>query len=97
MAIISAKGKASELYPLISDAPTSRFGELYTMGFYKLVSEVYSQSIIMTYDFARNGNVLDNLNREIKNLGSVYQIKPNISEEERENRAELETIIKKLV
>lgn len=96
MAIISAKGKASELYPLISDAPTSRFGELYTMGFYKVVSEVYSQSIIMTYDFAKNGNVLDNLNREIKNLGSVYQIKPNITEEERENRAELETIIKKL-
>jgi len=96
MAIISAKGKASELYPIISDAPTSKFGELYTMGFYKVVSKVYTQSIIMTYDFAKNGDALESLNKEIKNLGSVYQVKPNITEEERENRNELETNIIKL-
>lgn len=95
MAIISAKGNFKEIYPLISDAPTSIFGENYTMGFYKAVSQVYNQSIIMTYDFYNNKEWRNELMKTIKRLGSIHIIEPNLPENERENRNELEINITK--
>ena len=95
MAIISAKGRYSELYPLISDAPTSKFGETYAFGFFKTVSEVYSQSIIMTKELVNNNGLKDRMFNEIENIGTVYLIRPNIKEEDREDRKELEIKIKK--
>lgn len=99
MAIISAKnaGRAAELYTLITDAPTSVFGEDYTIGFCKTISKVYKQSIIMSKEFYKNENLRKELlsNPEIK-VGNVYMITPSILETERSNRNNLSTNIQPL-
>ena len=53
MAIISARQgtRTTDLYTLITDAPMSVFGEDYTIGFCRTVSQVYKQSIIMSKEF----------------------------------------------
>ncbi|MBK8609284.1 MAG: AAA family ATPase [Chitinophagaceae bacterium] len=99
MAIISARqgSRDTELYTLITDAPMSVFGEDYTIGFCKTVSNVYKQSIIMSKEFYRNEKLRKELltNSEIK-LGKVYLITPSIPENDRTNRNSLSTIIKPL-
>jgi DNA sulfur modification protein DndD len=95
MSIISAKGRYSELYPLISDAPTSKFGETYAFGFFKTISEIYGQSIIMTKELVNNNGLKEKMINEIENIGAIYLIRPNIKEEDREDRKELEIKIKK--
>ncbi|HTE23649.1 AAA family ATPase [Flavitalea sp.] len=99
MAIISAKnsGRAAELYTLITDAPTSVFGEDYTIGFCKTVSKVYKQSIIMSKEFYKNESLRNELltNAEIK-IGNVYMISPSILATERDNRNNLSTNLKAL-
>ncbi|MBT4455966.1 hypothetical protein HOC54_02375 [Candidatus Peregrinibacteria bacterium] len=96
MAIISASGDAN-VYPLITDAPTSVFGENYTIGFCKTVSKLYKQSIIMSKEFYRNEKLRNELltTPEIK-IGKVYMISPSIMEGERENRDNLSTNIEAL-
>lgn len=99
MAIISARKntRETELYTLISDAPTAALGEDYTIGFCKTVSHIYRQSIIMSYEFYKNKPLRDNLlNSDEINLGKVYMVTPNLSEEERTNRNKLATNIKAL-
>lgn len=99
MAIISARqgSRDTDLYTLITDAPTSVFGEDYTLGFCKTVSKVYRQSIIMSKEFYKNIALREKLLRDndIK-LGNVYMITPSIPENERSNRSELSTKIEKL-
>jgi DNA sulfur modification protein DndD len=99
MAIISARQgtRTTDLYTLITDAPMSVFGEDYTIGFCKTVSQVYKQSIIMSKEFYRNEKLRKELltSQEIK-LGKVYLITPSIKEEERVNRNSLATNIKLL-
>lgn len=99
MAIISAKSvtEGVDRYTLIADAPTSVFGEDYTVGFCKTVSKVYRQSIVMSKEFYRNLKLREELltNPEIK-LGKVYIIEPSIKESERVNRNNLTTNIKVL-
>ncbi|AYB31984.1 AAA family ATPase [Chryseolinea soli] len=94
MAIISAKSSSGlvDLYTLITDAPTSVFGEDYTIGFCKTISKVYKQSIIMSKEFYKNQNLKNELlsNPEIK-IGKVYTITPSIIETERNNRNNLFT------
>ncbi len=92
MAIISAKksSRAAELYPLISDAPTSKFTENYTVGFCRTVGDVYSQSIIMSKDFYMNEPLLNRLLNEVENLGNVYIIEPSVPEDKRMDRNDLE-------
>lgn len=96
MAIISAKSNDGivSFYTLITDAPTSVFGEDYTIGFCKTVSKVYQQSIIMSKEFYKNQELRNELmtNSEIK-IGKVYMITPSIPESERENRKNLVTLI----
>lgn len=92
MAIVTAKGK-SDFHPLISDAPTSKFGDNYTIGFCDTIDDVFTQSIIISYDFYQNLNLRDRLFKEVNNLGAVYIIEPTIKEENRENRKELSTSI----
>lgn len=94
MAIVSAKSHSGTAYSLITDAPTSVFGEDYTIGFCKTISKVYKQSIVMSKEFYQNENLKKQLltNPDIK-LGKVYQITPSLKEEERENRDNLETNI----
>jgi DNA sulfur modification protein DndD len=99
MAIVSAKSgsNAVNLYTLITDAPTSVFGEDYTIGFCKTVSKVYKQSIIMSKEFYKNQTLRNELlaNPEI-NIGKVYMITPSIIESERTNRDKLSTKIEPL-
>ena len=99
MAIISAKSSTGvvDFYTLITDAPTSVFGEDYTIGFCKTVSKVYRQSIIMSKEFYKNQNLRNELltNSEIK-IGKVYTITPSIPESERDNRNNLSTKIESL-
>lgn len=99
MAIISAKSGSGvvNLYTLITDAPTSVFGEDYTIGFCKTVSKVYKQSIIMSKEFYKNQNLRNELltNSEIK-IGKVLMITPSIPENERDNRNNLSTNIEVL-
>ncbi|RZK22580.1 MAG: hypothetical protein EOO43_09450 [Flavobacterium sp.] len=99
MAIISARqgSRDTDLYTLITDAPMSVFGEDYTMGFCKTVSQVYRQSIIMSKEFYKNVALREQLltNPEIK-LGKVYLITPSIAENARSNRNSLSTNIAKL-
>ena len=94
MAIISAKksSPAADLYPLISDAPTSKFGDNYAIGFCRVASQVYSQSIVISKDFYQKPNLQQRLFSEVnEQLGNVYLIEPSISEEaQREHRDELE-------
>ena len=97
MAIISARQgtRTTDLYTLITDAPMSVFGEDYTIGFCRTVSQVYKQSIIMSKEFYKNEKLRKELlhNNEIK-LGKVYLITPSIQENERVNRNSLSTTIK---
>ncbi len=99
MAIISAKSNDGvvSFYTLITDAPTSVFGEDYTIGFCKTISKVYRQSIIMSKEFYKNQNLRTELltNPEIK-IGKVYTITPSIPETERSNRNNLSTKIEAL-
>jgi DNA sulfur modification protein DndD len=99
MAIISAKSNNGivSFYTLITDAPTSVFGEDYTIGFCKTISKVYRQSIIMSKEFYKNQSLRNQLltNPEIK-IGKVYMITPSIPESERSNRNNLSTKIEAL-
>lgn len=97
MAIISAKGNLGEIYTLITDAPTSVFGEDYTLGFCKTISRVYQQSIIMSKEFYKNQGLRNELltNPAIK-IGKVYTITPSIAENERADRSNLTTKIEAL-
>ena len=92
MAIVTAKGK-SEFHPLISDAPTSKFSDNYTIGFCNTVDDVFTQSIILSYDFYHNLVLRERLLNDVDNLGAVFLIEPSIKEENRSNRKELSTII----
>lgn len=92
MAIVTAKGK-SEFHPLISDAPTSKFSDNYTIGFCNTVDDVFAQSIILSYDFYDNQVLRKRLLNEVDNLGAVFLIEPSIKEEDRTNRKELSTNI----
>lgn len=99
MAIISAKSNDGivSLYSLITDAPTSVFGEDYTIGFCKTVSKVYKQSIIMSKEFYKNQALRTELmtSSEIK-IGKVYMVTPSIPENERSDRKSLSTKIEQL-
>jgi DNA sulfur modification protein DndD len=99
MAIITAKSHDGvvSLYTLITDAPTSVFGEDYTIGFCKTVSKVYRQSIIMSKEFYKNQTLRTELmtNSEIK-IGKIYMITPSIPESERTDRKNLSTRIELL-
>lgn len=99
MAIVSAKSNDGMInfYTLITDAPTSVFGEDYTIGFCKTISKVYRQSIIMSKEFYKNQTLRNELltNSEIK-VGNVFTVTPSIPEAERSNRNNLSIKIEAL-
>ncbi len=100
MAIISAKksSPAADLYPLITDAPTSKFGDNYAIGFCRTASQVYSQSIVISKDFYNKPDLQQRLFAEAgEKMGNVYLIEPSLSEEaQREHRDELEVRLTKI-
>lgn len=99
MAILSAKSNDGfvNFYTLITDAPTSVFGEDYTIGFCQTISKVYRQSIIMSKEFYKNKELRNELmaNKKMK-IGKVYMISPSIPEKNRTNRDNLSTKIEPL-
>ena len=99
MAIVSAKNKDGmvDFYTLITDAPTSVFGEDYTIGFCETISKVYRQSIIMSKEFYKNQALRNELltNSRIK-IGNVYTVTPSITESDRSNRNNLSIRIEAL-
>jgi DNA sulfur modification protein DndD len=99
MAIVSAKNNDGMInfYTLITDAPTSVFGEDYTIGFCETISKVYRQSIIMSKEFYKNQTLRNELltNPKIK-IGNVYTVTPSISEADRINRNNLSITIESL-
>lgn len=100
MAIISAKksSPAADLYPLITDAPTSKFGDNYAVGFCRAASQVYSQSIVISKDFYNKPDLQQRLFSEAgEKIGNIYLIEPSLSEEvQREHRDELEVRLTKI-
>ena len=92
LAIVTAKGK-SEFHPLISDAPTSKFSDNYTLGFCDTIDDVFTQSIIFSYDFFHNLPLRKRLLSEVNNLGAVFLIEPSIKDVDRTNRKKLATQI----
>jgi DNA sulfur modification protein DndD len=100
MAIISAKksSPAADLYPLITDAPTSKFGDNYAIGFCRAASQVYSQSIVISKDFYNKPDLQQRLFSEAgEKIGNIYLIEPSLSEEvQREHRDELEVRLTKI-
>jgi DNA sulfur modification protein DndD len=99
MAIVSAKNNDGMInfYTLITDAPTSVFGEDYTIGFCETISKVYRQSIIMSKEFYKNQALRNELlsNPNIK-IGNVYTVTPSIAESDRINRNNLSIRIEAL-
>jgi DNA sulfur modification protein DndD len=94
MAIVSAKSHSGTAYSLITDAPTSVFGEDYTIGFCKAISKVYKQSIVMSKEFYHNARLRDELiNNPDINVGKIYTITPSILENDRDDRNSLVTTI----
>lgn len=98
LAIISAKSnsRATELYTLITDAPSSKFTDNYTIGFCDRVAQVYTQSIIMSKDFYVNMELKERLFKEVKNLGNIYVITPLREGSDLDDRKTLSTKIQKI-
>lgn len=96
MAIITGRraGNTADLYPLISDAPTSTFSENYIIGFCKHISEVYRQSIIMSKEFCLNDNLRNQLFNNVSKLGKVYTIEIRAEDGLREDLTATNTQIK---
>jgi len=96
ISILTTKAKWSENYSLISDAPTAKMAKGYSEGFYETLGGNFKQSIVMTYDFIDH-NEMDTLkqNRAF-NVGSIHLIKSHFPNGNREDRSDLEVIIKEV-
>lgn len=92
MGVITTKSTTLPL-PLITDAPTSKFGDNYTMNFFKQVGEVFPQSLIMSYDFHRNIELRDKLLKSSDKIGFVYTITPEHESDKSLDRNSLGTKI----
>jgi len=93
MAIIISRGKWSENYSLILDAPTAKMAEKYTYGFYEALGSKFSQSIVMTYDFinVEQRNLLKSFN-----VGNVYTIESFFPNHDSTDNNDLEVLIKEV-
>ncbi len=90
MAILMSRGKLSENYSLISDAPTSKMAKNYTVGFYEALSKNFRQSIVMTYDFLEGSSREEFSNF---NMGRVYSIASEYPSGDRMDRSDLRVSI----
>lgn len=96
ISILTSKAKWSENYSIISDAPTAKMAKGYSEGFYEALGNNFKQSIVMTYDF------IESYERDILrqnkafNVGSIYLIESHFPNGNREDRSDLEIIIKEV-
>lgn len=88
MAIISVN-PSGFLYPLLTDAPLSAFGQGFIKGFFEETEKVFPQSIILIKDLydPKSNNKLNNLGNELLKNNSVStmylnQIPPNLKQVE---------------
>lgn len=86
MAILKSRALWSQNYSMVTDAPTSKMASEYSQGFYEALSDNFTQSIVMTYDFLNDGD-LDKLQNVV--LGRVYRLDPQYPGGNREDRGDL--------
>jgi DNA sulfur modification protein DndD len=95
ISILTSKAKWSENYALISDAPTAKMAKGYSDGFYETLGKSFKQSIVMTYDFIDPEDRKTLINNSIAfNLGSIHIIESHFPNGNRDDRSDLEVIIK---
>lgn len=94
MAIVTHRESWISNYCLISDAPTSKMAEEYSLGFYQALSKNFEQSIVMTYDFINE--TAESL-IEKANVSTFYKIKANYPNGDRNDRTDLNIKIMELV
>jgi len=95
IAILTSNAKWSENYALISDAPTAKMAKGYSEGFYEALSKHFKQSIVMTYDFISPEERLALRQNNSFEMGSIYLIESHFPNGNREDRSDLEIILKK--
>ena len=93
MAIVSSRGAWNSNYSMISDAPTSKMALNYSSGFYKALSETFSQSIVITYDFLAED---DRKSLKKLNLGNTYILHPVYPKGDKNDRTDLSIDIKEI-
>lgn len=81
IAILTSSSKWSENYTLISDAPTSKMAYEYSLGFYQALSENFSQSLVMTYDFIDEKARRDLIQNGNIKVGSIYILQPKFDDD----------------
>ena len=93
MSIILSRGKRAERFTLITDAPTAKMATNYTKGFYSVLSEKFTQSIVATYDYldAEDRSQLSGFN-----MGSVYLLQSYTPGGDPDNRSDLEVRIARI-
>jgi|TARA_R110002012_G_scaffold295746_2_gene492469 DNA sulfur modification protein DndD len=96
MAILTARAKWSDNYTLISDAPTSKMAQEYSIGFYKALSNNFTQSIVMTYDFIEREDRVKFIMENRQHIGTVHLLKSQYANGNRDDRSDLETIIEEV-
>jgi DNA sulfur modification protein DndD len=96
ISILTAKAKWSENYSLISDAPTAKMAKGYSEGFYEALARNFKQSIVMTYDFIENSERELLKKNSAFNIGSIHLIESHFPNGNRDDRSDLEVIIKEV-
>lgn len=94
MAILTLRAKWSKNYCLITDAPTSKMAKNYSEGFYNALGSNFSQSIVMTYDFADVDDIDHFYDMKINR---VYKITPFYPNGDREDRKDLSVNLKRIL
>jgi DNA sulfur modification protein DndD len=94
MAILKSKVLWSQNYSMVTDAPTSKMAPEYSQGFYEALSDNFTQSIVMTYDFLNDGDI-----EKLKDihLGKVYRLEPQYPSGNREDRSDLSVKINEVI
>ncbi|WP_168927508.1 AAA family ATPase [Nitrincola alkalilacustris] len=86
MAILKSKVLWSKNYSMVTDAPTSKMASEYSQGFYDALSNNFTQSIVMTYDFLNDSDIKK---LEGVKLGKIYRLDPQYPGGNREDRSDL--------
>ena len=96
ISILTSKAKWSENYSLISDAPTAKMAKSYSDGFYEALSQNFKQSIVMTYDFIEAKERENLLKNKAFKIGSIHLIESHFPEGNRDDRSDLEILIREV-
>lgn len=94
MAIVTHRKSWISNYCLISDAPTSKMAEEYSLGFYQALAKNFEQSIVTTYDFINE--TPESLKSKV-NVSTFHIINANYPNGDRNDRTDLNVKITELI